>query len=205
MKDTIIKGSGNSRTIKTIPNGATIYPDFLTFIQAFATSGLPIDLLGLNAAGINQAGTDLNKANLLTDATEQAIWGSAADRTPDAALKQLRSLITTAQNTGNAKGYVKVGSYIGTGQYGASNPNTIDVGFPIESLILVAPPTDTKYVSVAIFIKGMTAYNLLISNNYADEMSVSWGNTYIKWYYEKNSASGQYNISGKKYTYIALG
>lgn len=76
MKDTIIKGAGNSRLLKSVPNVLTLYPTYESFVQALATSGLPIDLLGLQAAGVEQMGTDLNKATLLSDAAETAIWGT---------------------------------------------------------------------------------------------------------------------------------
>ena len=118
MRDTIIKGAGNSRLLKSVPNALTLYPTHEALMQALATSGLPIDLLGLQAAGVEQMGTDLNKANLLTDATETAIWGNTANRTPDAALKQLRSLIATAQNTANGRSRIQAVSYVGTGVYG---------------------------------------------------------------------------------------
>ena len=76
MRDTIIKGAGNSRLLKSVPNALTLYPTHEALMQALATSGLPIDLLGLQAAGVEQMGTDLNKATLLSDAAETAIWGT---------------------------------------------------------------------------------------------------------------------------------
>ena len=50
--------------------------------------GIPADIL-LSEEGWLQLPTYLNKANLLDDVTEEAIWGSAADRTVNAALKML--------------------------------------------------------------------------------------------------------------------
>ena len=100
MKDTIIKGAGNSRLLKSVPNVLTLYPTYESFVQALATSGLPIDLLGLQAAGVEQMGTDLNKANLLSNATETAIWGNAANRTPNQALSELAKLSTEAKQIG---------------------------------------------------------------------------------------------------------
>ena len=101
MKDTIIKGAGNSRTIKSVPNFSALYPTWESFRDAIGTNGIPIDLLGLAAAGVNQMGTALNKAALLSDSTASAIGGLGSDPTPDQALARLRTLITTAQNTAN--------------------------------------------------------------------------------------------------------
>lgn len=50
--------------------------------------GIPADIL-LSEEGWLQLPTYLNKANLLDDVTEEAIWGDAADRTVNAALKML--------------------------------------------------------------------------------------------------------------------
>lgn len=201
MKDTIIKGSGNSRTIKTIPNGATIYPDFLTFIQAFATSGIPIDLLGLNAAGINQAGTDLNKANLLPDAVEQAIWGSAADRNVGQALQQLRSLITTAQSTANGRAKIQVGSYRGTDAYG----NTYNsLTFDFAPKLVFISSGDRFGILYCMDIRGwgtITGYNSTTQSSWYVQLSVT-GNT-VKWV--GINAQTQFNQAALTYQYVAIG
>lgn len=60
MTDTVIKGTGNSRSIKAAP--ATLPLTYDEFRAQFISSGIPIDLLGLNAAGLITKGTDLNKA-----------------------------------------------------------------------------------------------------------------------------------------------
>ena len=118
MKDTIIKGSGNSRTIRTVPNGAALYPTYEAFIEALAAGTLPVDLGPLSAAGVEQMGTLLNKANLLSDSTETSIFGSAADRTVDAALLQLRDTLELTQ-LGKAKVYLTVKSSAGKPVVGA--------------------------------------------------------------------------------------
>lgn len=82
MQDTIIKGSGNSRSMKTVPNAPIIYPDFATFIQEFASTGIPFDMGPINLSGVTQKGTDLNKANLLSDETAAA-YGLDNTAVPD--------------------------------------------------------------------------------------------------------------------------
>lgn len=209
MKDTIIKGAGNSRLLKSVPNVLTLYPTYESFVQALATSGLPIDLLGLQAAGVEQMGTDLNKATLLSDAAETAIWGNAANRTPDAALKQLRSLITTAQGTAGAKGYVSIGSYTGNGGVGASGPTTVNTPFAPKAIFLfhVSYNTSGGYVSFTIFVKGMNRFWSSVGSSYPRELSVSWGSNYVRWYAlgTTTDAVSQYNSSGQLYNYIVVG
>lgn len=101
MKDTIIKGSGNSRMMASVPNFLTLFPSYEAFGRALINGELPIDLGPLNAAGLEQRGDDLNKATLLKDATA-ALYGKSASAVPDDILAAIRLLITTAQNTANS-------------------------------------------------------------------------------------------------------
>lgn len=80
MVDTVIKGTGNSRSIKAAP--ATLPLTYDEFRAQFISSGIPIDLLGLNAAGLTTKGTDLNKATLLKDTTA-ALYGLGTNAVPD--------------------------------------------------------------------------------------------------------------------------
>lgn len=89
MKDSIIAQSGNSRYLKSVANFLNLYPTYEAFAQALIAGTLPIDLNGINPAGWQQIGTLLGKANLLSDETETAIWGDAADRTVNDALNKI--------------------------------------------------------------------------------------------------------------------
>lgn len=101
MTDTIIKGTGNSRSIRSVPNLAALAPTYDKLLELFTSEdGFPIDLLGPNPLGCDVVGTVLNKANLLTDETAAA-HGLTPDATVDDALKKL-------------VGY-ESGSYAGTG------------------------------------------------------------------------------------------
>lgn len=65
MKDSILKGTGNSRYLRTS------LPDTITWVEAIVllrNGTFPIDLAGINPDGFDEQGTPLNKANLLTDA-----------------------------------------------------------------------------------------------------------------------------------------
>lgn len=73
MQDMIIKGTGNSRYLKSVPNIMTLYPTYEAFTQALAAGIFPIDLNGVNPDGVDTTGTALNKDNLLSDATVQTI------------------------------------------------------------------------------------------------------------------------------------
>lgn len=189
MTDTIIKGTGNSRTLKTVPNALTLYPNFEAMIAAMVDGSFPIDLGPLQTGGINVKGTDLNKAALLSDSTESTIWGNTGNRTVDAALEKLRSLISTAQSTAtsansNANGRARydygnfTGSSGGTKSlYFTSTPRIIilcsvdgSIGVAIYNAnkIDMTNPLGTKSITF-----GATAVTL-----------DSWFNSYgTKWFY----------------------
>lgn len=88
MTDGITMGSGNSRYLRSVSGFLSLYPTYEAFAQALISGTLPIDLNGLNPDGWVQEGTELNKANLLTDATA-AIMGLGSEATPNDMLAAL--------------------------------------------------------------------------------------------------------------------
>ena len=88
MHDFVPLGSGNSRFLKTVNNAKTLYPTYDSFLNALVAGNLPIDLNGINAAGVAQMGTPLNKQNLLQDATAEAL-GLSTDASVNDALGKL--------------------------------------------------------------------------------------------------------------------
>lgn len=82
MVDTIIKGAGNSRSIKSVPNLATLAPTYEKLLELLTGDGLPVDIGGLNPAGVLVEGTNLTKSNLLSDASAAA-HGFGPDAVPD--------------------------------------------------------------------------------------------------------------------------
>lgn len=134
MKDSILKGTGNSRFLKSAVPAGTSWADALAMLQA---GTFPIDFNGINTEGFQQVGTPLNKANLLKDATAAQI-GLPPSTTPDGMFQALaktgdlhvwRKTVTTAQEipakyelgelqTGN---FQFVGSNYVTWEYGTPN------------------------------------------------------------------------------------
>lgn len=85
MIDSVLKGTGNSRFLKSAVPAGTSWADALAMLQA---GTFPIDLNGINNAGFQQVGTPLNKANLLKDATAAQI-GLPPSTTPDGMFRAL--------------------------------------------------------------------------------------------------------------------
>ncbi len=89
MIDSVLKGTGNSRFLKSAVPAGTSWADALAMLQA---GTFPIDFNGINTEGFQQVGTPLNKANLLKDATAAQI-GLPPTATPDDAFKILAGIL----------------------------------------------------------------------------------------------------------------
>lgn len=132
MTDGIIKGTGNSRYLKSVANALALYPTHESLMEALAAGTLPIDLNGINPAGWNTVGDKLDKATLLTDALCTAL-GLSTTATPTQAMEKLRQLVNTAQSTANGRPRVAFGSYTGDS---ASSRNIYLPGTPIAVIIM---------------------------------------------------------------------
>lgn len=106
---------------------------------------------------------------------------------------------------------IETGSYVGTGTYGQSNPNTLTFGFAPKFLIisgLYGYPSRTDYRAFAFFGPyggfASSAYRYWDGSTdylYSVFAEVS-GNT-ISWY--KNAAQYQMNDTNSTYFYVAIG
>ena len=102
MQDQIIKGTGNSRFLKSAVPENTTHEELIAQLRA---GTFPIDLNGLNDAGIEQLGTPLNKATLLKASTTGKFGfvdennDNFANVTVDGAFNALTLLTGTADPT----------------------------------------------------------------------------------------------------------
>lgn len=88
MIDSVLKGTGNSRFLKSAVPAGTSWADALAMLQA---GTFPIDFNGINTEGFQQVGTPLNKANLLKDGTA-GIINLPTSATPDEMFSALARL-----------------------------------------------------------------------------------------------------------------
>lgn len=79
MIDSVLKGTGNSRFLKSAVPAGTSWADALAMLQA---GTFPIDFNGINTEGFQQVGTPLNKANLLKDVNALTL-GLSGTAVPD--------------------------------------------------------------------------------------------------------------------------
>ncbi len=217
MQDGIIKGTGNSRYLKSVANFLSLYPNYEAFAAALIAGELPIDLNGINEAGWQQLATALNKANLLSDETAAALGDV---NTPDEALGKLAkgvlvgegnaltdilgSLITLPSAQLDSSVEIETGSYVGTGTYGSSNPNSLTFGLE-PKLVFVAwneyglNPNLSGWAASFIAFPGQRYAN---QNN--NHIEISFVERNLSWYSPQN-AYAQCNNSSYAYTYIAIG
>lgn len=67
MTDTIIKNTGNSRSIRSVPNLAALAPTWEKALEMLISeAGLPIDMGPLNPLGVDVMGTPLDSEHLIT-------------------------------------------------------------------------------------------------------------------------------------------
>lgn len=135
MIDSVLKGTGNSRFLKSAVPAGTSWADALAMLQA---GTFPIDFNGINTDGFQQVGTPLNKANLLKDATAAQI-GLPPSTTPDGMFQALgntgelhvwRKTVTTAQEipAGYKLGDAESGTAFSVPNAGSKNYVTLQYG-----------------------------------------------------------------------------
>ena len=205
MKDLVPKGTGNSRYLKSAVPANTTHEELINLLR---NGTFPIDFNGLNTAGIEQEGTPLNKANLLTDNTAVLIWPDASTRPDDPTVNDaLGALVPQI----SAKAKIATGSYVGTGTYNSANPCSLTFDF-VPQIIIINPMVGssgggTSRLNPITYpvdeIYGI-AYRTGSSYQEAFSVSVSYSGTTVNWY-SKNSAAKQQNESNRTYYYVAIG
>lgn len=216
MKDMIPKGTGNSRFLRSVSNFKAIYPTYDDFVNALVAGNLPVDFNGINEAGIQQVGTSLNKANLLTDETATALGLTNEDPTVDEAFGRLNQHLTDVE----AKGaQIEVGSYVGTGTKGENNPCSITAPFEIKAVgIISVCDGNNAMLSINNAVGQFWLSALQLTTSYKSHCGLVHGdndfsNSYAKksadgktvyWYNIRNAAV-QLNYSGDIHYYIVIG
>ena len=99
MHDSIPKGDGTSRTLKSVENFLELYPTYQDFALALINGTLSVDI-GLNADGWLVLGMALSKMNLLRDETGEALWlEDPPNATLDDAFQAVRTNLVGAKES----------------------------------------------------------------------------------------------------------
>ena len=154
MKDSAIKGTGNSRYLKSSLEGITTWEQFRA---ALAAGTLPVDLNGINPEGFQQLGAPLNKVTFLKDGTAEK-YGMDNTAVPDDVLDLLSKSVVTGT-------YPVVDFYAGQkwergtapSNTGSKNVwgtvsvvNNIAFSFPVEGPIAVMSTDGKKWETLTV-------------------------------------------------------
>lgn len=194
MIDTVIKGTGNSRSIKSPMTLPATWEDARAQL---VSDGWPIDLGPLNLAGLLQKGTDLNKANLLTDALCESL-GLDTTATPNEAIDKLRTLISTSQSTAEGKANVAYGTYTGTGLAGIANAVELHFDFVPKKIVITGKNkeiwTDRPVLRNIDKIYASAGGTIYIC-------PITWGEDYVRFYHTQYPVLNDASI----FVYVAIG
>lgn len=157
-----------------------------------------------------QAGTPINKATLLKDATA-ALFGKTNAAVPDDILSLLSKSVLAQTVGGNTDltdvlgtkltvgVQIETGSYVGTGNYGASNPNTLTFASQPKLVIIFGGYT--------IFAMNPAQRAPTFSSEGDDRYytcHLTWSGNQLSWLSYANERY-QCNTAGETYHYIAIG
>ncbi len=159
MKDLTIKGTGNSRFLKSVENFKAQYPTYDDFAAALVAGTLPVDFNGLNPDGVAQMATPLNKATLLTDETAHSLGLTSEDPTVNEALAEL------------AKSRYRVGDTLETTRTDLGDSWALCNFEPFDpdsypELAKVAPPWIASYLGYAPVVTILETDIILTNSTY---------------------------------------
>ena len=100
-----------------------------------------------------------------------------------------------------------VGTYVGTGTIGSSNPTIITTNFKPRFLIV----SDQDGTFPYDWVHMASEYSLRMQGQFSGVCRLTWGENSVSWYDEAytptngSTPKNQLNESGKTYAYIILG
>lgn len=108
------------------------------------------------------------------------------------------TVITYLGQLGEPGARIEVGSYVGTGTYGQSNPNSLTFGFE-PKIVFFANAGVWPFVN-----PEQTSVMQTIGASGSNTINISWDGKSVSWYSD-DYHSYQLNTAGETYYYIAIG
>ena len=148
--------------------------------------------------------------------------GLSADKLPNDAFQQIKTLIDNVQSSSDSKARIQAGSYVGTGTYGANNPCSLTFDFEPKFIFCTSnryPTNEPLYASTAryrqyCFTAGWTTtpqegYGFGVHGKTSHEDIKLYGYTSTDrktyYWYTLVDASDQANSSGIVYYWLCIG
>ena len=103
---------------------------------------------------------------------------------------------------------IETGSYVGTGTYGETNPNSLTFGFEPKVVIITKTGTYTSGYVFAL-MRGIEQISTISASSTTAISYFSWNGNTVSWYNSNSNASTarsyQLNENNVRYYYFALG
>lgn len=135
--------------------------------------------------------------------------GLGADKLPNDAFQQIKTLIDNVQTSTNSKARIQTGSYVGTGTYGKNNPCSLTFDFPPKIVFVFR--TSDRYQSSHNDGYGRYVMNIFAFGGFkiktgsgSTDINYSISGNKLSWYSDSDS-EGQINYSNETYGYIGIG
>jgi len=199
-----------SGTIYCIPDGATAgagsNPSFNNSTIMYYTSSNK-DYVYINGSGSPLGKTVATEKKLIPAGDWEYLQSSNRNAYPDSGTQdgyEYEYLGIPFDNAVTAP-KIETGSYVGTGKYGAANPNTLTFGFKPKMVMVSSSTINTagsNLITPMIWFDGVISA-FASPNGYSNNFTLD-GNT-ISWYSTSTYTKDQYNNNGETYYYIAIG
>ena len=120
--------------------------------------------------------------------------------------EDFKKIDTTLDGKGNCR--IATGSYAGTGEYGNSHPNTIQLPFPAQIVLLDVSTCHNFNSTPEYYFLFRQAANFMPDETSNGSNVLTWSDNSVSWYYTGWNSDGpkyQFNQSGQTYHYILIG
>ena len=120
--------------------------------------------------------------------------------------EDLAKIDTALVGKGNCR--IATGSYAGTGEYGKSHPNTIQLPFPAQIVLLDVSTCHNFNSTPEYYFLFQQAAEFMPDDTSNGSNVLTWSDSAVSWYYTDSHSDGpfyQFNKSGKAYQYIIIG
>lgn len=176
MKDFIAAGTGNSRYLKTSLPSSTTWQEALNMLR---NGTFPIDLNGINAEGVTQQGTPLNKATLLSDESA-ALFGLDEN----AVIDDVWELLSTSNTLSTIMVTTEPNSRVT-----ASKGDIVKYGTPINDVYIIRGLTPGSWTVTAEKGTDTASQLVVISNPKQYQVVLTYPRVYgVSWHFGDSSA-----------------
>lgn len=185
----------------TLINKSTLLQDATAALYGLGSDAVPDDVLTL----LSRFHGGLGNEYVWAKSDDTGIVGYVNSPAPSAYPPAEPDGYTyTALGRLGAKVQIATGSYVGTGTYGESNPNSLTFEFEPKLVIIEGDNHGQTYSGYFISGSGVGMCNS-IGRNFS--VFLTWNNDSVSWVCNPDTKSSEYqlNISGATYFYLAIG